>query len=51
MCTCANCVQQTTVEQIHVMIRFVNAAAVVDSDHAVSFSSPTHNFTVEFLKG
>lgn len=37
-------------EQIHVMIRFVNAAAVVDSDHAVSFSSPTHNFTVEFLK-
>lgn len=33
------------------MIRFVNAAAVVDSDHAVSFSSPTHNFTVEFLKG
>lgn len=32
------------------MIRSVNAAPVVDSDQAVSFNSPTHNFTVEFLK-
>lgn len=36
-------------EQIH-GIRFVNTAPVVASDQAVSFSSPTHNFTVEFLK-
>lgn len=36
--------------QIHIIIRSVNAAPVVDSDQAVSFNSPTHNFTVEFLK-